>query len=421
MKHVSLSGECAISQNNKGSHTFPKMSFPTISGIYSAIETNKLSLHFNLNHEIIRIRDKSGIWNHPHEWLNRTVGNDWIYNSTGGYTGVFEATGEYYLPNFTYSSNSILGGKPFSSNAINDITDNWYSTLKQSIESSTPSQNDAVFLSSVLKNDPKQLSNRAQRLYSIIGGQISVLPPDARHVGYNLIPVMISRGCIYKCRFCKVKNKYPFTELDPKNIDQQLDKLKQLYNHDLINYNSIYLGEHDALMSSTATILYGIQKAFSTLELNNSYLDGMNCFLFGSVTSLLEAPEELFYELQQIPCSTYINIGLESPDQETLNLLGKPITSNMVWEAFKKIQLLNKKYSRIELTANLVMDSSLPSDHYRDIEKLLGDTQRFQQSKGTIYFSPLSFDSPSRARLFEFNRLKLLSRYPTYLYIIQRL
>ncbi|BHH82834.1 radical SAM protein [Desulforhopalus sp. 52FAK] len=397
------------------------MSFPIISGIYNEIDTLKHCFHFNLNHEIIRIRDKSGNWNHPHEWLNRTVGNDWVYNSTGGYTGVFEATGEYYLPNFPYSSNSILGGKPFANEAISSIIDNWSTYLNQLIGTITESQEDIAFLSSVLENSPIKLLEKTKKFHNITGGQISVLPPDARHVGYNIIPVMISKGCIYKCRFCKVKNKHPFHELDQRSIDLQLQELKELYSKDLVNYNSIYLGEHDALRSSTETIVYGIKKAFSTLELYNSYLDGMNCFLFGSVTSLLEAPEDLFFELQKLPCNTYINIGLESPDQETLDRLGKPITSSMVLEAFQRIQFLNNAFPKIELTANLVMDSTLPPSHYQETEKLLRGSQRFQQNKGTIYFSPLCFDSPSRARLFEFNRLKLLSRYPTYLYIIQRL
>ncbi len=150
-------------------------------------------------------------------------------------------------------------------------------------------------------------------------------------------------------------------------------------------------------------------------------MDGVNCFLFGSVTSLLAAPESLFNSLQNLGVFIYINIGLESPDQQTLDILGKPISSSMVTDAFRRIQDINRSYSNIEITVNLLMDDDLPEGHYKETEKLLRETQTFQQNKGSVYFSPLSFDSPSRTRLFEFNRLKLMSRFPTYLYIIQRL
>jgi len=53
--------------------------------------------------------------------------------------------------------------------------------------------------------------------------------------------------------------------------------------------------------------------------------------------------------------------------------------------------------------------------------KLIRDSQKHVKPKGAIYLSPLKFDSPARKHLFSFNRLKTLSRLPTYLYIIQRL
>jgi radical SAM superfamily enzyme YgiQ (UPF0313 family) len=117
----------------------------------------------------------------------------------------------------------------------------------------------------------------------------------------------------------------------------------------------------------------------------------------------------------------YINIGLESPNQKTMDQLGKPITSAQVWNAFNRIQSLNKAYAHVDISANFIMDENLPPGHYKEVEQLIRDTEIFQQAKGTIYFSPLTFDSPSRSRMFEFNRLKLMSRFPTYLYIIQRL
>ena len=135
----------------------------------------------------------------------------------------------------------------------------------------------------------------------------------------------------------------------------------------------------------------------------------------------MQAPDQLFADLQHLQGKTYINIGLESPDQSTLDQLGKPISAALVWESFKRIQDINRTYSNIEISANFIMDDTLPSGHYKEVEKLIRDTQTYQQAKGTIYFSPLTFDEPSRAKLFQFNRLKIMSRFPTFLYIIRRL
>lgn len=421
MKTSSLTSQTTIALHLQGSRVFSKISYPVHHGIYSEIITKDHIFHFNLNHEIIRVRGRKSPWRHPHEWLKRTMGDDWIYYSTGGYTGVFEATGEYYLPNFNYPSNSILGGTPFTSAEICDLTSEWYTALQSLGDANSQEPEVADFLQDVVQNSPKQLRNKAVAFHNAIDGHISVLPPDARHVGYHLIPIMISRGCLYKCRFCKVKNSHTFKELNFDQIDTQIDKMKHLYGVDLTNYNSLYLGEHDALKTSAKTILYAINSAYKKLDLYNSYLDDVNCFLFGSATSLLEAPEHLFKELYRLPGKIYINIGLESPDQSTLDQLGKPISSSFVWDSFKRIQALNAAYSNIEISTNFIMDVNLPSGHYAEVEKMIRDTQTYQQAKGTIYFSPLIFDNPSRARLFEFNRLKLMSRFPTFLYIIQRL
>ncbi len=414
--------DCKFTIEKQGSSTYTKMSFPTHCGRYTEIETENFIFHFNLNGEILRAKGKSQDWAHPHEWLKRTQGNDWVYYSTGGYTGVFEATGEYYLPNFQYPTNSILGGHPFTCHEITDVINNWFDEIKRikknSIHAPAPLQN---FLNGALENSPEKLKERAKKLFKIIEGRISVLPPDARHVDYNLIPLTISKGCLYKCRFCKVKNNTPFTEKTAEEVRNKTELLKQFYGNDLPNYNSIFLGEHDALQANPGLILSSINGAYTSFDFSHSHLKDRNTFLFGSVTALLGCPDWFFKELGETGGNTYINIGLESADAETLDKLGKPITPELVAESFSRIQDINNNYPTIEITANFLMDENLPKNHYPSIEKLIRDSQTHTRPKGTIYFSPLQFDQPSRKHLFTFNRLKIMSRFPTYLYIIQRL
>ena len=221
-------GDLRITLFKQGSTAYSKMSFPVHCGIYNEIETKDFIFQFNLNGEILRAKGKGRDWAHPHEWLKRTSGNDWVYYSTGGYTGVFEATGEYYLPNFQYPTNSILGGHPFALEEISRISDSWHQLLEelQARHLDLP-DNLGQFLGDVIGNNPEKLYQKAQQLHAVIGGRISVLSPDARHVDYNIIPLTISQGCLYKCAFCKVKNKTVFTEKTDTEINAQISGLKQ--------------------------------------------------------------------------------------------------------------------------------------------------------------------------------------------------
>ncbi|MGW8194429.1 MAG: radical SAM protein [Desulforhopalus sp.] len=422
MSRAFLCSNDSIRVNRPGSRTYDKISFPVHCGIYTEIQTDDTVLHFNLNNEIIRAQQRGSGWQHPHEWLKRTACNDWVYYSTGGYTGVFEATGEYYLPNFSYPTNNLLGGRPFENEAVRQVTKTWYERLCTFRERHRRKTVDvACFLDDALRHTPQALAQKGLELHDAIGGPISVLPPDTRHVGYNVVPVTISRGCLYKCRFCKVKNSTLFEEESDAAILRQIDRLRELYGHDLYNYNSLFLGQHDALNCSPGKILFAIEAAFDKLRLQKSYLDGSNVFLFGSVTSLLNVPDDLFARLNTAADRVYINIGLEAADQETLDTIGKPVTAQRVRQAFRRIQDINDRYPTIEISANFIMDSDLPSKHYARILELIRDSLHRKKPKGSIYFSPLTFNQPSRSRLFEFNRLKIESRLPTYLYIIQRL
>lgn len=414
------SSSFTLTRYHSGSRSYTKMSFPVHCGSYHIIETRSHIFHFNLNHEIIRARSKGSDWGHPHEWLKRTAGNDWVYYSTGGYAGVFEAIGEYYLPNFRYPTNNILGGTPFKLPDVTELVDGWYDMVAALLPASQDDDQHR-FIKSVLRNTPSLLQAKGEKLHDIIGGVVSVLPPDARHVDYNVIPLTISRGCLYKCRFCKVKNSTPYRELPAAEIDHQLISLKELYGCDLTNYNSLFLGEHDALQADPRLLVQTVERALTGLGLTHSAIDGGNVFLFGSVFSFLGADPGLFHALDRLPGKIFINIGLESADQQTLDRLGKPISAQNVKEAFARMLNINKTYPSIEVTANFIMEDDLPESHYPSVLALIRDSLVRNCPKGTIYFSPLRFAQPSRSRLFEFNRLKVASRLPTYLYTIQRL
>lgn len=410
----------SIELNCRGNDRYTKVSYPVKYGLFSRIETRDHIFEFNLNHDLCQARAKTRDWLHPSEWLKRTVGNDWVYYSSGGYAGVVEAIGEYYLPNLTYPTNSIVGGKPFNEPCIQTITGHW-PDLIGSLEDNALPEPFFSWLNHIKDRTPSDLVSKAQDLFDINGSRVTVLPPDARHVDYNIIPVTIADGCLYKCQFCRIKNKKPFAVRSAREIHTQLDKLAAFYGEDLINYNALFLGEHDALQAGETVILNTLDDALQTLKFQESYMKETFFFMFASPDSLLNTTEQTFKRLNALNATTFINVGLESFDDETLQMLGKPVDAKTTNMAFAYLQHINQTFFNIEVTCNIVMDDALPQSHH---EALLRNTREkipSPQPKGTVYLSPLKFGQPSRAVLYDFYRLKTASRFPTFLYIIQRL
>ena len=426
-----------------GYSTYTKTRSPVNYGRYSFISTKKASLVFNRRSEIIKVR---GEWQGKLEWLKRSEGNDWVYYSTGGYSGsyetfvmpsvsknvsfriptpyneVFKCLGEHYLPNLPYDTNAIIGSDPFQDSTVQDLIDGW-PAIVGAVCSKSDSYPETIrrFLVKAAGNTPERLLAKSQELIRINGGRITVLPPDTRHVDYNVIPLPISRGCLYKCRFCRVKDKSPFSPASDEAIANRLHGLRNHYGEDLSNYNSVFLGDHDGLACPDNFILNCADSAITQLLLDQSYMKGSAIFLFGSVHSLLAKEESFFKALNDLNCLTFINIGLESADQETLNYIGKPLTSQQVRQAFHRMQDINLRFPRIECTGNFVMDRKLPSNHYPSLLELVRDNVPERRNKGTIYLSPLCLSRPSSRDMFEFCQLKSSSRLPMYLYLIQRL
>ncbi|MGI9535541.1 MAG: radical SAM protein [Desulfocapsaceae bacterium] len=415
-------GPHSIELFKRGNRRYEKVSYPLRCGIYHEIESSNAVMHFNLNHQLIRLIGKQRDWPHPQEWLKRTIGNDWIYYSTGGYTGVFETTGEFYLPNLPYSTNNHLGGTPLSLKPIRSLIDNWSDEIEK-IANSCCGNTDTIdrALARMMECNQAVLAEQGKTLHRIIDGPVTVLPPDTRHVDYQVIPLNVSVGCLLKCGFCRVKNNRAFAELSLTEIDDQLERIKDLLAADLPNYNSIFLGQHDALNCDSTLICSAVEQAYRKLNLGSSYIDGSNTFLFGSVSSLLSTGTDLFDDLDRLPGRIFINIGLESADQFTLDILEKPLLAADVCAAFSKIQWINNRCRSVEVTANFVTDPELPDNHYKTMLELIRDQIGAPREKGCIYLSPLRFNDPSRARLFDFYKLKRLSRLPLFMYTIQRL
>jgi radical SAM superfamily enzyme YgiQ (UPF0313 family) len=161
--------------------------------------------------------------------------------------------------------------------------------------------------------------------------------------------------------------------------------------------------------------------AYDLLHLSASFHRGKpNLFLFGSVDSLLRTDNALFDRLDRLPYLTSINVGLESPDQETLDRLGKPLQAKTVGEAFRKMQEVNRCRSNITVSCNFMLGADLPSRNVEAIKTLLAE-ETTARGKGVVYLSPLLGASQRRQTLKEFGEIKMVSPLPVFIYLAQML
>jgi radical SAM superfamily enzyme YgiQ (UPF0313 family) len=265
------------------------------------------------------------------------------------------------------------------------------------------------------------LHERSLQLNEIIGERVSVLPPDTRHVDYEIIPLMLADGCLYHCDFCCVKTPEPFRPRSRTEIMEQIRQLKDFYGRNIENYQALFLGNHDALAAGDELICMAAYEADKAFGLANTRTSAPTLYFFGSVDALLRSKDNLFETLSRLPFYTSINIGFESVDPSTLALIRKPITAPKVREAFKIMLEVNSAYSNIEITGNFLMGNTLAPRHYQSLAELLGNAKKHSHKKGAIYLSPLK-DSPNKRELLpQFFEIKNQSQLPTYIYLIQRL
>lgn len=416
----------AISIEKQFASDIIKASFPLRYGKYSVIKTSEYEFLFNLNGEIKFIRGLNlKNWPHLAEQLKRTDGNDWVYYSVGDDSsekGIISWLGEYYLPCLPYPSNSVWEFSYLSNPnamkalaALSQLYGNLYGARRDGLSSK-----ERDFIDLVLNNDESVLHEKSMKLSSIIGERVSVLPPDTRHVDYEVIPLMIADGCLYHCKFCCVKSSQQFQARSKTDILEQIQQLKIFYGRNLENYNALFLGNHDALEAGDELIYLAASESIEAFGFGNSSSKIPKLFLFGSVDSLLKSGNELFEKLNHLSFYTYINIGLESVDAPTLASIHKPLDTSKIRDAFQKMLEINSTHANIEITANFLLGEQLSPDHYQSLAKLLRDAP-VPSRKGAVYLSPLK-DSPKKRELLpKFLEIKKQSRLPVYIYLIQRL
>jgi hypothetical protein len=227
-----------------------------------------------LNGVLKTIRGLDSDWPHPAEWLKRTDANDWVFYSVGRYHRLFSFLGEYYLPCLSYPSNSPWEYNPFGDFTIQKALaagSRLEADLRPMLANGVPSRI-KNFVGRILNHHRNTLSMKTEKLHQIVGGPVSVLPPDTRHVDYEVIPLMVADGCLYHCDFCCVKSRRSFQRRSGANIRRQIRRLKTFYGGNLGNYNALFLGNHDALAAGGDLIGMTAVEAYDAFDFEKSHI-----------------------------------------------------------------------------------------------------------------------------------------------------
>jgi hypothetical protein len=408
--------DMAVTIEKEGAGSFTKATYPIRVGKYSEIKTSDYEFHFNLKGQIRFIRGLNLNWRHPGELLKRTDGNDWVFYSLG--QGAISWLGEYYLPCPPYATNAIYEFNPFTDPNIMSALGAWsqlYADLYEIDRQGLPDKA-KEFFDLIRQNDENTLFKQAQELQSIIGERISVLPPDTRHVDYEVIPLTVADGCLYHCGFCCIKSPQAYRPRSRENVQEQISQLKAFYGPNLGNYKALFLGNHDALGAGDDLLLNAASEALAAFDLKDPVI-----YMFGSVDSLLGAGSKLLDGLDRMADYIYINIGLESVHAPTLASIKKPLDASQIAEAFQKMLQINNEYKNIEITANFLLGDKLPEGHNQALMDLLQSVPDSARRKGCVYLSPLLESQKKPELLKTYFKIKEQSKLPAYIYLIQRL
>ena len=409
--------------DSAGRDDWGKFSFPVWYGIPVKINWREYRYDFNLRGGLKKVSGTTRVWPDPREVLKRTDGNGLIYYGTHGYESSYDLLKSYYVPfNGLYDSD-LFEERPLEGGPVRRALENFEKLTVETgrAAAATACGRPREFLMKVAARGRKRLAEEAGALHRIMGVDLPVLPPDTIDVDYEVIPLILSEGCTYNCRFCLFKSTGGFRVRSLQNIAAQVRSLKDFYGPDLINYNSLMLGQNNALAAGEALLLGAAEMAYEGLNLSASYHRGRpNLFLFGSVDSFLEMENSLLDRLEKLPYRTSINVGMESFDQETLDRLGKPLRAERVREAFRKMVAVNRSRSNIGVSCNLVLGGDLPSRHLDAIQSVLA-AEATARDRGDVYLSPLIGQSKRRGILKAFREMKRASPLPVFIYLAQRL
>ncbi|KQB35586.1 radical SAM protein [Acidiplasma aeolicum] len=161
------------------------------------------------------------------------------------------------------------------------------------------------------------LQDDAEKLIKIYGNFIPIVPPDQ----YLSIYLKITSGCPWnKCTFCDLYQNDKYNVLHLKDIESEINALKEYFGSSITSRRSIFLGDANA-------INIGSDRLFEYLDLIHSNFN-LGIYSFMDVFTTLKTKKfEDFVRMRELGMKR-VYVGLESGDPDVLNILNKKIDIN---------------------------------------------------------------------------------------------
>ncbi|RME19161.1 MAG: hypothetical protein D6806_18795, partial [Deltaproteobacteria bacterium] len=342
-------GQLSVELFRQESLRYEKVSYPARRGVLHRLSDGELDLWFRLNGQLKYLSGRPPAWQRPWEWLKLTLGDDWIYYSAGDYQGLYELCGEHYLQCPEYARYHPLGERPFAEGWVAGARKKALELLEGLEKAAAGAGGDIAKLYSIVAGRGPSF-DWGRSLHGIIGGTIPVLPPDCRHVDYDVVPLVLADGCRYGCRFCCLGTKRPFSVRSKSRILHQIEGLKAMLGEELGNHLGLFVGQEDALAAGWERFTEAASEALERLGLGRGNMKGEpSVFAFASVGALLECTERGWRHLNRLPARLYLNVGLEAAGAEALGVLGKPLRPATVDAAFCRAVDINRHYANVEV------------------------------------------------------------------------
>lgn len=243
---------------------------------------------------------------------------------------------------------------------------------------------------------------RTQKIYST---PISVLPPEVRPDQNPVFAIIqLTHGCkIQKLRGpCKFCNSYRGISYKEKNIEElknHINQVKRFTGQGWKYVRKIYLSDADPLYTTINSETY-----FKFLRKGLSNINWYECFI--STFGILSKSKKEWETLKKLGLKK-LYWGVESADNKTLQILGKPHNKKMLYKAASTLNKIKIPYVVILLsgignfTSNQKRDLiSLP--HIKESAKFI---QNFNCSK--VYIS--RFTPQPETEIYDLIEAKKLS------------
>jgi radical SAM superfamily enzyme YgiQ (UPF0313 family) len=212
---------------------------------------------------------------------------------------------------------------------------------------------------------------RTQKIYST---PITILPPEVRPDQNPVFAIIqLTHGCrIQKlrgpCKFCNSYRNISYKEKNIEELRHHIDQVKKFTGQGWKYVKKIFLSDADPLFTTTNSEIYF---KFLAREVHN--VNWYECFI--STLGILSKSIEEWKKLIRLGLRR-LYWGVESADNRTLKILGKPHNKKMLYKAASILNKINIPYVAILLSGVGNFSSNQRFDnnpHIKETAKFIWD------------------------------------------------